>query len=217
MMPLLINPDPTQPFRVLCFGAHCDDIEIGCGGTILRLLAERPEVHIRWVVMSGSAERRTEAEVSAQSFLAQAENSAVEVHSYRESFLPQQWGAVKDEIERVKSEFHPNLVFTHRRDDAHQDHSLLGELVWNSFRDHLILEYEIPKYDGDMGQPNLFVPLSEENASRKVSLLWESFPSQRRRAWFDDRTFFALLRLRGMECNAPHGWAEGFHVRKMVV
>lgn len=217
MMPFLFDCDPSQPFRLLCFGAHCDDIEIGCGGSILRILSERPQCEIRWVVMSGSAERRAEAEVSARSFLANVENRVVEVHSYRESFLPQQWGAIKDEIERVKSEFQPNLIFTHRRDDAHQDHALLGDLVWNSFRDHLIMEYEIPKYDGDMGRPNLFIPLSERFASRKVSLLLEHFPSQRRRAWFDERTFYALMRLRGMESNAPHGWAEGFYVRKVVV
>jgi LmbE family N-acetylglucosaminyl deacetylase len=206
-----------RPLRLLCLGAHCDDIEIGCGGTILRLLHAMPEAEIRWVVMTGSAERRDEAAAAADAFLAGASSREIELHDFRESFLPQHWGAVKDEIERLKADFQPSVILTHRCDDAHQDHRLLGELAWNTFRDHLILEYEIPKYDGDVGRPNLFVPLTDEIATRKVALLQTHFASQRRRAWFDDRTFFALMRLRGMECNAPDGWAEGFTARKVVV
>jgi LmbE family N-acetylglucosaminyl deacetylase len=206
---------PARPFRLLCLGAHCDDIEIGCGGTVLRLLAERSAVQVRWVVFTGSAVRQSEAKASADAFLAGAERAEVQLHGFRESFLPQQWGAVKEEFEHIKAGFAPSLILVHGHDDSHQDHRLLAELAWNTFRDHLIWEYEIPKYEGDFPQPNIFVPLSEDQAGRKVELITRLFASQRGRAWFDADTFRGLLRLRGIGCNAP--WAEAFSCRKAVI
>ncbi|MBI2236028.1 MAG: PIG-L family deacetylase [Magnetospirillum sp.] len=213
MTPLQLPP--ARPFRLLCLGAHCDDIEIGCGATVLRLLAELGAVQVRWVVFTGSAVRQAEAKASADAFLAGAERAEVHLHGFRESFLPQQWGAVKEEFEHIKAGFAPSLILVHSRDDDHQDHRLLAELAWNTFRDHLIWEYEIPKYEGDFPAPNLFVPVSEDDAGRKVELITRLFASQRGRTWFDAETFRGLMRLRGVGCNAP--WAEAFTCRKAVI
>lgn len=215
MLPLHL--DPTRPFRLLCLGAHCDDIEIGCGGTMLRLLAAMPDSIVRWVVFTGSTQRQAEARRAAELLLAQSGQSRIELLSHRESFLPQAWGSVKEEFERIKQEFDPSLVLCHTREDVHQDHRLIAELAWNTFRDHLLWEYEIPKYEGDLGNPNLFVPLSRAQAESKVAVLTGCFESQRRRAWFDEGTFLGLMRLRGIGCNADSGFAEAFTVRKMVV
>jgi LmbE family N-acetylglucosaminyl deacetylase len=203
------------PLRVLAIGSHADDIEIGCGGTILRLARDRPlEVH--WVVLSASDERAKEARASAASFLEAASNSDVVVESFRDAFF-RYGGEVKEFFEGLKDHVQPDLILTHHRSDLHQDHNLVAELTWNTFRDHLILEYEIPKYDGDLGSPNVFVHLDENTARRKVELLLESFPSQRGRPWFTEDLFMAVLRLRGMESASPTGLAEGFHARKIVV
>lgn len=215
MLPLRLPPE--GPFRLLCLGAHCDDIEIGCGGTVLRLLETMPGTIVRWVVFTGSNQRQAEARRAADMLLAKAGESRVELLSHRESFLPQAWGSVKEEFERIKQDFSPSLVLCHARDDVHQDHRLIAELAWNTFRDHLIWEYEIPKYEGDLGNPNLFVPLARAGAEAKVAVLTGCFESQRRRAWFDESTFLALMRLRGIGCNAASGYAEAFTVRKMVV
>jgi LmbE family N-acetylglucosaminyl deacetylase len=206
-----------EAYRVLCLGAHSDDIEIGCGGTLLSLLEGRENVAVRWVVFSGSEERACEARRSAGIFLARAREKEVVVKSYRDGFFPYLGGQIKDEFEALKGEFSPDLVFTHFRDDRHQDHRLLSDLTWNTFRDHLILEYEIPKYDGDLGQPNVFVPLSESVCSTKVRNIIQNFPSQRENQWFDEQTFLAILRLRGMEANSPTRYAEAFYCRKAVL
>lgn len=205
---------PGSPLRILCLGAHSDDIEIGCGGTLLRLLGERPGSSVHWVVFSSNADREKEARASASAFLERARGSTVDVHDFRESFLPMVATTVKEKFEELKP-VAPEVVFTHRLEDRHQDHRTIAELTWNTFRDHLVVEYEIPKYEGDLGQPNLFVPLTAGTAKTKVDLLMRHFPSQLSRSWFTPETFFALMRLRGIECNASEGLAEAFSVRKL--
>src|SRR6266705_1153980 len=203
--------------RVLCLGAHCDDIEIGCGGTILRLLREEPGCVIYWNVFSCTPLRKREAVKSAELFLEGAKSKKVLFRNHRDSYFPIQYKKIKAEFEELKSRFAPDLILTHYRDDLHQDHKAISELTWTTFRDHLILEYEIPKYDGDLGRPNLFVPLPAATCERKVELLLEGFPSQRDRRWFTPDTFWALLRLRGVEAGSPSGFAEGFHCHKAVL
>jgi LmbE family N-acetylglucosaminyl deacetylase len=215
MLPLALPGEADTPLRLLCLGAHADDIEIGCGGTILRLLAERPRVAVRWIVFSGDSVRRQEACDSARAFLAGAAEADVRVRDFRESYFPAEGPALKDYFETLKRDEPPDVVFTHRREDVHQDHRTVAELTWNTFRNQLVLEYEIPKYEGDLGQPNVFVPLAEAEARRKVELLLRHFPSQRPRSWFRPETFEAVLRLRAIECNAPAGFAEGLYGRKI--
>jgi LmbE family N-acetylglucosaminyl deacetylase len=204
------------PLRVLCLGAHADDIEIGCGGTLLRLLGERPGCSVHWVVFSASPEREREARASASDFLSQAATVSVVVNAFRESYFPAAWAEIKDAVEKLRP-VEPDIVFTHRRRDEHQDHRLLGELAWNTFRNHLILEYEIPKYEGDLEPQNLFVPLSAEVAARKIELLDRHFASQKKRPWFRRQTFEGMMAVRGVECSAPEGYAEAFHARKVVI
>jgi LmbE family N-acetylglucosaminyl deacetylase len=207
----------ASALRLLCVGAHSDDIEIGCGGTILSLLESNPDVDVRWIVFSANEERSREAQKSAAAFLAKARQNKVLIKGHRDGFFPFLGGAIKEEFEALKLEFEPDVVFTHFRDDRHQDHRFISDLTWNTFRDHLILEYEIPKYDGDLGQPNVFVPLTEPICEQKVRILLETFPSQRQKSWFDDQTFRALLRLRGMEANSRTRYAEAFYCRKAVL
>jgi LmbE family N-acetylglucosaminyl deacetylase len=205
------------PRRVLCLGAHCDDIEIGCGGTILRLLRQDPECEVYWNVFSSTPVRKREAVKSAGLFLNGAKSKNVAIGRHRDSYFPSLYGRIKADFERLKKEFAPDLVLTHYRHDLHQDHRLLSELTWNTFRSHLILEYEIPKYDGDLGSPNFFVGLDRETCKRKAKYICESFASQRAKHWFTADTFLALQRLRGIESNAPDGFAEGFHCRKFLL
>jgi LmbE family N-acetylglucosaminyl deacetylase len=212
----LTRPDGAPP-RLLAIGAHADDIEIGCGATILRLVAEHPGLSVDWLVLSGHGERAGEAADSAAAFLAGAGATRVWVEGFRDGFFPYLGGAVKERFEQLKAEVAPDLVLTHRLEDRHQDHRLVAELTWNTFRDHLILEYEIPKYEGDLGRPNLYVPVGQEHGERKVELLRKCFPSQAGRSWFSDDTFWATLRLRGIECNAPGRYAEAFQARKLVL
>jgi LmbE family N-acetylglucosaminyl deacetylase len=195
--------------RVLAIGSHADDIEIGCGGTLLRLAQENEALELHWVVLSASEERAEEARASAAAFGAEAE-----VLGFRDAFF-RYGGEVKEFFEELKGRFEPDLVLTHHDADRHQDHRLVAELTWNTFRDHLILEYEIPKYDGDLGAPNVFFDLAEDVARRKVELLLDSFPSQREKRWFTADLFLGLMRLRGMESNSPSGFAEGFYARKL--
>jgi LmbE family N-acetylglucosaminyl deacetylase len=204
-----------QPLSILCLGAHSDDIEIGCGGTILRLLTERPGSTVTWVVFSADDRREAEARASASAFLADAASAEVVVHRFRESYFPAVAAEIKDAFEAMKASCSPDLVFTHRRGDEHQDHRLIGELTWNTFRDHLIAEYEIPKYEGDLGHPNLYVPLSGAVADRKVQLLLEHFGSQRGKPWFRPETFRGLMAVRAVECNAADAAAEAFYLRKL--
>jgi LmbE family N-acetylglucosaminyl deacetylase len=202
--------------RVLAIGAHSDDIEIGCGGTVLRLVEDGLAASVGWVVLSAAGERAEEARASAASFLKQAPEHEVVVRGFRDGFLPYEGYQVKEFFEELKR-FDPDLVLTHRRADVHQDHRLVGELTWNTFRNHLVLEYEIPKYEGDLGQPNLFVTLDRSRCERKIELLMEGFRSQRDRRWFTEDTFWSLLRLRGLESNSPSTYAEAFHARKLMI
>ncbi len=205
------------PAEILFIGAHCDDIEIGCGGTALRLAREYPGAAVRWVVLASDARRAVEAGCSAERFLAGVDHHEVTVKTFRDGYFPYGGAEIKDYFETLKAACAPDLVFTHYGQDRHQDHRLVSELTWNTFRDHVILEYEIPKYDGGMASPNLFFPLDERDTEQKVAILAECFGSQRGKRWFARETFLGLMRLRGMECNAPSGYAEGFYCRKAVV
>ncbi len=213
MLPLKLDSLRT----VLCLGAHSDDIEIGCGGTLLKLLSKRPELEVHWIVLSGDDSRAAEAQASADEFLKPVAQKNVVLHHFRDSYFPYQGAEIKDCVSQIAKEVRPDLIFTHRRADIHQDHRLIAELTWNAFRDHLILEYEIPKYDGDLSTPNCYVPLEESVAQRKVDHLMRHFPSQQFKPWYTADTFHSILRLRGIECNSPSGLAEGFECRKLVL
>ncbi len=207
--------DGRGPLRVLCLGAHSDDIEIGCGGTILELARAR-DIEVWWVVLSGNERRATEARTGAGLFLKDAARSHVILQTFRDGFFPFVGGDIKDFVETL-APVDPDVIFTHYRHDRHQDHRVVSDLTWNTFRNHLVLEYEIPKYDGDLGTPNLFVPVSRANATKKVKHLRSAFVTQRGRHWFTGETFLGLMRLRGMESRAPEHYAEGFHSRKCVL
>lgn len=200
---------------VLLIGSHSDDIEIGCGGTVLRLAREVPEAEFTWVVLSASGERADEARRSADCFLEGARSSSVVLKTFRDGFFPYTGREVKEFFEELKGIVSPDLIFTHYRDDLHQDHRIVSELTWNTFRDHFILEYEIPKYDGDLGSPNFFIHLNEKDRARKVDILLSVFELQARKHWFTEDTFNGLMRIRGMESNAPSRYAEGFYARKI--
>jgi LmbE family N-acetylglucosaminyl deacetylase len=202
--------------RVLAIGCHADDIEIGCGGTLLGLTRSRTDVEVTWVVLGAEGAREAEARASAEGFLASAATSEVIVLGFKDAYMPYRGEAVKDAFEELKR-FEPDLVFTHTRADLHQDHRLACELTWNTFRDHLVLEYEIPKVDGDLATPNLFVPVSKELAQEKVDRLVASFASQRDKHWFDAEVFLGLMRIRGMECRSSSGYAEAFFARQVPV
>jgi len=217
MLSLTFGVPGRTPLTILCLGAHSDDIEIGCGGTILRLLTERSRVSVHWVVMSADARRAREARRSATRVLRRASASDIRIEQFRDGFLPYEGMAVKEAFERLKTEISPDVIFTHHGNDAHQDHRLVSDLTWNTFRDHFILEYEIPKFDGDLSHPNVFVPLSRHIRRQKVRLLMSAFPSQVRKRWFSPATFDGLMRIRGIECAAPEGYAEGFHCRKSLL
>ena len=209
---LLDGEPPVR--RVLAIGAHSDDIEIGCGATLLTL-QEQHELEVTWVVLGAEGVREEEARASAEAFLSGAGASSVELHAFRDGYFPYVGGDVKDVFEALKRRLEPDLVFTHVRNDLHQDHRLVCELTWNTWRDHLILEYEIPKYDGDLGAPNVFVPVSDEIAHEKVRLLSSTFASQGDKHWFDEDLFLGLMRVRGMEARSPTRYAEAFVCRKL--
>jgi LmbE family N-acetylglucosaminyl deacetylase len=201
----------------LCLGAHSDDIEIGAGGTLLKLTGQNSDLEICWVVFSAPGPRADEATRSADEFLASVRRRQVKIGSFRESYFPSEWPAIKDWFEKIRTEFDPEVVFTHYRDDRHQDHRVLSDLACNTFRNHLIFEYEILKYDGDLGSPNLFVPLSDQQCTRKIELLLKHFKTQSSKHWFTGDTFEAMHRIRGIECASPTGRAEAFYCRKMVL
>jgi len=205
------------PSRVLCLGAHSDDIEIGCGATVLRLLEECPKTQFTWVVLSATPEREREARSSAASFLVGAKSADIRVERFRESHFPWEGSRIKDRLAGIAREIDPELVLTHWRGDKHQDHRTVAELTWNHFRDHLILEYEIPKWDGDLGRPNAYATATAARVDRKIELLMEHFASQQSRPWFREDTFRALLRIRGLECNAPDRFAEAFYADKILL
>jgi LmbE family N-acetylglucosaminyl deacetylase len=200
--------------RLLCLGAHSDDIEIGCGATIRKLTRERPGLTVWWVVFTAEGERQAEAKKSARAFLRDADKSHVIIKQFRNGYFPYEGARIKDFFESLKSRVKPDLVFTHFRNDCHQDHRLVSDLTWNTFRDHLILEYEIPKYDGDLASPNFFVQFNEQLAKEKADSLCRYFRTQSNKHWFGGETFLALMRLRGMECCAEY--AEAFYVRKLT-
>lgn len=206
----------TGPLQVLCLGCHSDDIEIGCGGTILRLAEQYPGCEFHWVVFSAVGIREAEARRAATMF-AGSRLRGLLLKTFRDGFMPFEGAKVKEVFEELKQSVSPDVIFTHNWKDAHQDHRLIAELTWNTFRNHLILEYEIPKYDGDLGQPEVFVPLQRDAYQSKVQNLMEAFQSQRSKRWFQEDTFLSLMRLRGMECNAPSGYAEAFYCRKLVL
>lgn len=203
--------------QILCLGCHSDDIEIGCGGTIFRLLTEYPNSLVHWVVFGAIGTRAVEAKHAASQFVDPLRLKSLILKTFPDGFMPFVGADVKMVFEELKQIVSPDLIFTHQRKDAHQDHRLVSELTWNTFRDHLILEYEIPKYDGDMGRPGVFVPLPSEICEKKVQLIMDTFRSQSGKRWFQRETFFSLMRLRGMECNAASGYAEAFYSRKIVL
>jgi LmbE family N-acetylglucosaminyl deacetylase len=217
MLAMSLGSGPAQPLRFLCLGAHSDDIEIGCGGTILKLLEQYPGSSVSWVVFSANEQREAEARGSAAAFLESAAHSEVIVHRFKESYFPHAGSTIKDSFEELKRTLTPDVVLSHHRHDVHQDHRTIAELTWNTFRNHLILEYEIPKYEGDLGHPSLYVPLSTAQAARKIELLTQHFASQGGRTWFRPDTFRGIMSIRGIECNAADGQAEAFHVRKAVL
>jgi LmbE family N-acetylglucosaminyl deacetylase len=206
---------PGRPLSVLCLGAHSDDIEIGAGGTLLSLIRSGAIVDIHWCVASASGERAKEARASAEAFLEGAANATVALGEFRDSYFPYEGAALKAWVETQKPRMKPDLVLTHRSDDAHQDHRLISELTWNAFRDSIILEYEIPKWDGDLGRPNAYMALDEATMTRKIALLDEHFGSQRSKDWFDGETFRGLARIRGVECRARY--AEAFWANKILL
>jgi LmbE family N-acetylglucosaminyl deacetylase len=212
-----LGGDGQRSLEILAVGAHPDDLEIGCGGTILKLAKAFPSCVITWVVLSAAGERAEEARRSGEAVLEGAGDSRLIVESFRDGFFPYSGPDVKDFFERLKGEVAPDLILTHYRMDLHQDHRLVSELTWNTFRNHLILEYEVPKYDGDLGAPNFFVHLDPDLVQLKTKNLLTSFTSQTKRHWFTEDLFLSTLRLRGMECNSPSGYAEGFYCRKLVL
>lgn len=209
--------DGSRLRRVLCLGAHSDDIEIGAGGTILQWLDQGMPLEIHWAVLGASGARAQEARASAEAFLRGADATIIDVAAFTDTLFPAELREIRSWMLSLRARCSPDLILTHRRDDAHQDHRVVSELTWNLFRDHLILEYEVPKWDGDMGRPNLYAPLRAEIVERKIGMLDEHFGSQRSKDWFDAETFRGLARLRGMECRAPEGRAEAFHMRKGVI
>jgi LmbE family N-acetylglucosaminyl deacetylase len=217
MIKLNLSSGSDGALKVLCLGAHSDDIEIGCGGTILRLIEQYRRCAFHWVVFSAIGVRKTEAQRGAESFVGSERLEHSIFKEFPDTCMPFVGSDVRDVFEELKQAVSPDVIFTHNRRDAHQDHRLISELTRNAFRDHLILEYEIPKYDGDIGQPSVFVPLDSEACKKKVQFIMDTFQSQHSKRWFEESTFLSLMRLRGMECNAPSGYAEAFYSYKLAI
>jgi len=203
--------------RVLCLGAHCDDIEIGCGATLLKLIEENPPASVTWVVFSSDEVRELEARKSAKFILGDSVSSELMILNHHNGYFPYVGAEIKDDFEQLKNKIEPDIIFTHYGKDHHQDHRVVSELTWNTFRNHWILEYEIPKYDGGLGSPNLFAPVQAKYVRRKSEILMDCYESQVNRPWFSRSTFDALMRLRGIECNSKSGYAEAFYVRKTII
>jgi LmbE family N-acetylglucosaminyl deacetylase len=216
MLKLNLDRNSNSEYKILCLGAHCDDIEIGCGGTILKLIESHPNTVFYWVVFSSNEQRAKEAIKSANIFLQGAKVENIVIKEFRNSYFPFIGTEIKEYFEQLKQDFDPDIVFTHYRQDLHQDHRLISDLTWNSFRNHLILEYEIFKYDGDLGNPNFFVHLDEQKCHQKVKYLLDAFESESNKHWFTEDTFRSLMRLRGVESNSPGKYAEAFYCRKLA-
>jgi LmbE family N-acetylglucosaminyl deacetylase len=217
MLPFDFAKNGRKRIQILCLGAHSDDVEIGCGGTILELLRTRRDLEFHWVVFSSGAQRDHEARRSAALFLKGAARQTVSVLDFRNSYFPSEAAAIKDHFEELKGTLAPDLIFTHTRQDLHQDHRIINQLTWNTWRNHLILEYEIPKYDGDLGNPNFFVGFGRKICNRKIKYLMKCFGTQRDKHWFSEDTFQGLMRLRGLQVNSPGLFAEGFYSRKLIL
>ncbi len=213
MIPLKLNH--SNPLNILLLGAHCDDIEIGCGGTLLKILDYYRVNQVKWIIFTSNETRKKEAMNSASLFLKEVKNKEIFINNYRDGFLPTIMTEVKDYFETLKKSFNPDIIFTHYRDDLHQDHRLVNQLTWNTFRNHTILEYEIPKYDGDLGIPNFFVNLENKYVDKKIEILLKSFESQVSKHWFDRETFTALMRIRAMESANAGKYTEAFYARKL--
>ena len=212
---LAVDFGAKSKLNLLLLGAHCDDIEIGCGGTVLRLIADDRIEHIKWIVFASTEERKTEAIACAEHFLRNVSSKEIVVLNFRDTVLADNREEIKKLLGAIKISFSPDLIFTHHRNDLHQDHKLLSEVTWNVCRNHLILEYEIPKYDGDLGHPNFFVTLDKAFVQQKIDALLEFYGSQKEKHWFDEETFLSLLRVRGLEVASPTRYAEAFHVKKV--
>jgi LmbE family N-acetylglucosaminyl deacetylase len=206
-----------QAATVLLIGAHCDDIEIGCGATLRRLVREFPKLNFKWVVFTSEQDRRAETVAAAARFIGNKARYELSFLDFKGSYFPAYYAPIKDALESIKSQVNPDLIFTHSLHDRHQDHKLLAELTWNTYRSHLIFEYEIPKFEGDLGHPNLFVPVSETDLADKIDILLSCFPTQSHRSWFTPDTFRGLARIRGIECAAQSGFAEAFTARKVTI
>lgn len=215
-MHLKFNFNKENGLKLLFLGAHCDDIEIGCGGTILKMASQYEISEVKWVVFASNEERKKEAIIGANKFLAKVQNKEIIILDYKDAFLSQFSFEIKDFFESLKKNFDPDVTFTHFRDDRHQDHRLISELTWNTFRDHLVLEYEIPKYDGDLGHPNCFFKLTDSEAKEKVHYIINSYKSQSQKHWFDSETFLAIMRIRGLESGSITKYSEAFYARKFV-
>jgi LmbE family N-acetylglucosaminyl deacetylase len=214
---LKISFESSHPKKILCLGAHCDDIEIGCGGTLLKLIRTMKDVHVYWVVFSSDERREKEALKSANDFLKSLRKKKIVIKRFRNSFFPYCGAEIKEYFEQLTKEFSPDIIFTHFKNDLHQDHRLISELTWNTYRNHLILEYEIPKYDGDLGSPNFFIQFDGTISRNKIEKIMKYFKSQYDKSWFTRDTLSSLLRLRGVESNAPDKYAEGFYCRKIIL
>ena len=217
MLRLSLDKKAPSTLRILCLGAHCDDIEIGCGGTILRLLESYRGTEVLWVVFSSGPQRAREAARCAKAFLQKAGKRKIVIKAFRDGFFPYNGGRIKDYFETLKPVYSPDLILTHYRHDLHQDHRVISELTWNTFRDHLILEYEVPKYDGDLGSPNFFVPLEEQICARKLQYIFGAYKSQRTKHWFTEDLFRGIMRIRGIESSSQMPFAEGFYSRKLAL
>ena len=211
----------TRIQNILCLGAHADDIEIGCGGTLLKLKEDNPGLNVSWIVFASGPTRRQEADESAGRFLTGTDNPNVEINDFPDRYFPSQWSEIKDYFSKLAGEHSgdrtPDLILTHRLEDRHQDHRVIAELTWNAFRNHFVMEYEIPKFEGDLGQPNVFVPLTDEMVQLKTTTIMNCFTSQRDHHWFENETFRSLMRIRGLESNSPTRYAEGFYCRKLTL
>jgi LmbE family N-acetylglucosaminyl deacetylase len=213
---LMLGRPAGRRLELLCIGAHCDDIEIGCGGTVLSLQKRYPTCRIHWAVLTSNAARRKEAIAAATAFIAKPARGEIRIHDLPDGLLPAHFAEVKAHFEALKSAVTPDLIFTHHTNDGHQDHRLIGEVTWQTFRNHLIWEYEVPKYDGDLVTPNMYVEIASALARRKLTLIMGTFASQRNKSWFKEENLEATMRLRGLESRSGSGFAEAFHCRKLV-